>query len=188
MMDQHWQLEPALPAKKKRGRPKGSKDKARQPAVREKFPSWLPVISEWLQRLRSTASMVRQTINNVSDFFSKYFWHAWQLDNDLADDEYDRLNNDDDITHEMLLDLYNIEKRLQSAGKVLSIVYYIKLSTLWNDLVTPLTDSEIPLNVGDIPRLPTRQHLEAWRSIEALKHQCVIISENFHVNWTYPSH
>ena len=96
---------------------------------------------------------------------NQYFWHAWQLDNGLADDEYDRLNNDGDITHEML---YNIEKRLQSAGKVLSIVYYIKLSTLWNDLVTPLADSEIPLNVGDIPRLPTRQHLEEASKLSSI--------------------
>ena len=50
------------------------------------------------------------------------------LDSDLADDEYDKLLNNDNITNEMLLDLYNIERRLQNAGTCFLVVYHIKLT------------------------------------------------------------
>lgn len=56
MMDQHWQLEPALPAKKKRGRPKGSKDKARQPGDKPRGrPRKVPKLATSDQRVVTAA-------------------------------------------------------------------------------------------------------------------------------------
>ena len=72
-----------------------------------------------------TVLMVRQI--NVSRISEK-FWHIWQLDGDVADDEYDRLLNNEEITDEMLLDLCDIERRLQSASMCFPIMYYNKLT------------------------------------------------------------
>ena len=63
------------------------------------------------------------------------------------------------FTNEMLLDLYNIEMRLQADGMYFPIVYFIKL-TLWHDLATPsLTEPAISSHTG-VPKQPTRRHLE----------------------------
>ena len=88
--------EPLPPEKKKRGCPKGSKDKPRQPGDKPRGrPRKAP---ETAAQVVSDRADVDGKLDSLVNFSSKYyFWHFLLLDNELADNEYAGLLDDDDF-------------------------------------------------------------------------------------------